>query len=36
MLARGGVAAAVIVFLGIVLVVFKRRKTFSPDVGRKA
>jgi len=36
MLARGGVAAAVIVFLGIVLVVFKRRKTFSPDAGRKA
>jgi mono/diheme cytochrome c family protein len=36
MLARGGMASAVIVFLGIVLVVFKRRKTFSSDIGRKA
>jgi hypothetical protein len=36
MLARGGMASAVIVFLGIVLVVFKRRKTFSSDIRRKA
>jgi hypothetical protein len=36
MLARGGIAAAVIVLLGIVLFVLKRRNTLSPSVGRKA
>jgi mono/diheme cytochrome c family protein len=36
MLARGGMAAAVIVLLGIVLVIFTRRKTFASDIGRKA
>jgi hypothetical protein len=36
MLARGGIAAAVIVLLGIVLFVLKRRNTVSSSVGRKA
>jgi mono/diheme cytochrome c family protein len=36
MLARGGMASAVIVFLGIVFVIFKRRKTISSDIRRKA
>jgi mono/diheme cytochrome c family protein len=36
MLARGGMVSAVIVFLGIVFVIFKRRKTISSDIRRKA
>jgi fructose 5-dehydrogenase cytochrome subunit len=36
MLARGGVASAIIVLLGIVFFVLKRRKTFSSSIGRKA